>query len=156
MLLGSQFFKPSDGIKHNLFFNLFLLIFSQKNIGFIIEYLTLYFRVNHSCCANASCAWEDETNEQSNCYELRAIAKIEVGEEICINYQSISLFMKNLQTRQDCLLVEWGFKCACVICLDEYLNDIQADEIYSRFETLQNEHETFGKPQNFVSFDITK
>ena len=122
----------------------------------MIEYLNLYYRVNHSCCANASCAWEDETNEESNCYELRAIAKIEIGEEICINYQSISLFMKNLQTRQDCLLVEWGFKCACVICLDEYLNDIEANEIYSRFETLQNEHETFGKPQNFVSFDITK
>ena len=136
--------------------DLFKIFSLSKNTDFIIEYPIKCYRVNHSCCANASCAWEDETNEQSNCYELRAIAKIEVGEEICINYQSISLFMKNLQTRQDCLLVEWGFKCACVICLDEYLNGIEANNIYSRFEMLQNEHERFGKPQNFVSFDVTK
>ena len=64
--------------------------------------------------------------------------------------------MKNFQTRQNCLFDEWGFKCACVTCLDEYLNDVKANEIYSRFAKLKKEHEMFGEPEDFVSFDNTK
>ena len=134
------------------FSNLFFPSVNQKIIYFIIELLITYYRVNHSCCANASCVWEDE----SDCYELRAVTTIEVGEEICFNYQSISCLMKNFQTRQNCLLDEWGFKCACATCLDEYLNNVEANEIYSRFAKLKKEHEMFGEPEDFVSFDTTK
>ena len=131
---------------------MFFPFVNQKIIYFIIELLITYYRVNHSCCANASCVWEDE----SDCYELRAVTTIEVGEEICFNYQSISCLMKNFQTRQNCLLDEWGFKCACATCLDEYLNNVEANEIYSRFAKLKKEHEMFGEPEDFVSFDTTK
>ena len=130
-------------------------VYDAGTIAF--HYTILYslysdYRVNHSCCANTSCVWEDE----SDCYELRAVTTIEVGEEICFNYQSISCLMKNFQTRQDCLFDEWGFKCACATCLDEYINDVEANEIYSRFAKLKKEHEMFGEPEDFVSFDTTK
>ena len=107
-------------------------------------------RVNHSCGANATNVWDEESKSD----ELRAVAKIEVGEDICINYLSKRLFMKNLEIRQKILLFQWGFKCTCAICLEETQND--ANHIYERFAELQKKQEMFGEHQNFVSFDITK
>ena len=93
-------------------------------------------------------------DEESKSNELRAVAKIEVGEEICINYFPISLFMKNLEIRQNILLFQWGFKCTCAICMEETQND--ANHVYEKFEELQKEQEMFGEHQKFVSFDNAK
>ena len=81
---------------------------------------------------------------------------IEAGEEICINYLPISLFMKNRQMRQDCLLNAWGFSWNCTMCLEEFRDETESNQIYSRYMELQKEHEQFGEPENFVSFDVSK
>ena len=71
------------------------------------------------------------------CYEIRIVSKIEKGEEISINYTPRSLFMKNFQTRQKFLLMRWGFKCTCAICLDESQNN--ANDDYEKFAKLLQE-----------------
>jgi len=109
-------------------------------------------RLNHSCCANASYVWDEE----NQCYEIRTVSKIEIGEEISINYTPRSLFMKNFQTRQKFLWMAWGFKCTCTICLDESQNN--ANDDYERFAKLLKEFppDLTGDPQNFVSFEHTQ
>jgi len=107
-------------------------------------------RFNHSCCANASNVFDQ--GSQSN--ELRAVSKIDIGDEICIHYSPRSLFMKNLQTRQDWLLTQWGFKCTCVICLDETKNN--SNDGYERFAKLREEQEEGPEGEaEFMSFTIT-
>lgn len=88
-------------------------------------------RFNHSCCANVAYVW----NQELQSIEYRALYEIKLGEELCINYMPRSIFMKNLQTRQHCLLLTWGFSCVCSICLDETKND--ANEKYAKFEQLK-------------------
>jgi len=105
-------------------------------------------RFNHSCCANASNVYDQE----SKMNEVRAVSKIDIGDEICINYSPRSLFMKNLQCRQKWLLTQWGFNCSCGICLDEREND--SDKAYERFAKLREEQEE-GDPQEFLSFTIS-
>jgi len=107
-------------------------------------------RFNHSCCANATNVYD----HGSQLNELRAVSKIDIGDEICIHYSPRSLFMKNLQTRQDWLSTQWGFKCTCVICLDE--TKTNSNEGYERFAKLREEQEEeSGDPQEFLSFTIT-
>ena len=62
--------------------------------------------------------------------------EIKLGEELCINYMPRALFMKNLQTRKQCILLAWGFSCMCTVCLDETRND--ANEKYAKFEKNEN------------------
>ena len=71
--------------------------------------LVIRSRFNHSCCANVAYVW----NQELQSVEYRALHEIKLGEELCINYMPSSLFMKNLQTRQHCLLLTWGFSCVC-------------------------------------------
>ena len=93
-------------------------------------------RFNHSCSANALIAWKEETQS----YQIRTVSKIEAGEEICINYLSgKSMFMKNVRTRQRRLLVDWGFECACILCLVETANPITSHNQYERFATLESQ-----------------
>ena len=93
-------------------------------------------RFNHSCSANALIAWKEETQS----YQIRTVSKIEAGEEICINYLcGKSMFMKNLRTRQRRLLVDWGFKCECILCLYETANPIASHDQYERFANLESQ-----------------
>ena len=86
--------------------------------------------------------------------ELRAVSKIDIGDEICIHYSPRSLFMQNLQTRQDWLSTQWGFKCTCVICLDE--TKTNSNEGYERFAKLREEQEEGPEGEaEFMSFTIT-
>ena len=93
-------------------------------------------RFNHSCSANALIAWKEDTQS----YQIRTVSKIEAGEEICINYLcGKSMFMKNVRTRQRRLLVDWGFKCECILCLYETANPIASHDQYEKFANLESQ-----------------
>ena len=95
-------------------------------------------RFNHSCSANAASIWD----EQKHTNQIRTVSKINIGDEICINYSASSLFMKNLQIRQDWLLLQWGFKCNCTICLEETRNT-DSNRKYERYSHLESEAKSF-------------
>ena len=76
-------------------------------------------------------------NDEEEMSEIRAVSKIKAGTEICLNYNWKQLSMKDLKTRQDSLLYNWGFKCCCDICIEEESNP--DDETYLKFEMFQQE-----------------
>ena len=61
--------------------------------------------------------------------EVRAVAKIKMNEEICINYGG--MHMRNFPNRQKFLSSVYGFKCVCELCERE----IMADEMKHFLET---------------------
>ena len=51
--------------------------------------------------------------------EVRAVAKIKMNEEICINYGGMQ--MRNFPNRQKFLSSVYGFKCVCELCEREIM-----------------------------------
>ena len=82
----------------------------------------------------------------------RAVSEIKLGEELCINYMPRSLFMKNLQTRKQSILLAWGFSCICNTCLDETTTD--ANEKYAKFEKLRLEVKALALKWHQTTGDI--
>ena len=92
-----------------------------------------FARFNHSCCSNAEAMW----NEEDETSEIRSVSKIKTGEEITLSYNWKQLSMKDLKTRQNSLLFNWGFKCCCDICKEE---EVKPDDgKYQLFEKLLQE-----------------
>lgn len=66
-------------------------------------------RINHACDSNAVNHW----NENLDQLTIHAIRDIRKGEEITISYLSA---LQNRQTRQEDLLQNFRFTCACQLC----------------------------------------
>jgi len=70
-------------------------------------------RINHCCAPNVVWSW---TRGQVRRKQVRAVIKIEAGEELCTNY--IDDFNTNYNTRdaRQKVLSGWGFQCGCSVC----------------------------------------
>ena len=75
-------------------------------------------------------------NEKTDSREIRAVSKIQPGDEITVNY-AMNHSMANLASRQEKLL-NWGFICWCERCLEEKFNDSDV-ELYKRFDNFKME-----------------
>ena len=69
-------------------------------------------RFNHSCSSNANVTW----NEDEKSKVVQSVSDIKIGDEITVNYDWQETSMKKLETRQDYLSKNWGFKCCCDLC----------------------------------------
>ena len=94
-------------------------------------------RFNHSCCPNANPVGNKADGKKNSwnwinytCFftiyspgtrEIRAVAKIKMNEEICINYGGMQ--MRNFSNRQKFLSSVYGFKCVCELCEREIMAD---------------------------------
>ena len=58
-------------------------------------------RLNHSCVPNA----------ESVASKIKAVKKINIGDEITINYNFSEIGMKKLKRRKELLECNWGFNC---------------------------------------------
>ena len=74
--------------------------------------LTEISRFNHSCSSNANVTW----NEDEKAKVVQSVSDIKIGDEITVNYDWQETSMKKLETRQDYLSKNWGFKCWCDLC----------------------------------------
>ncbi|OAF98576.1 SET domain-containing protein [Paraphaeosphaeria sporulosa] len=85
-------------------------------------------RINHACDGNAVHCW----NENLNQLTIHAIRDIRKGEEITISYLAT---LRNRQARQDELLHNFGFLCACQLCClplgESKCNDAALDRIHA-------------------------
>ena len=91
-------------------------------------------RFNHSCGSDITLAISE--------MEIRATYKIKKGEEICVNYDSIGMGMKNRKERQEHFL-DQGFICSCERCQDEEINN--DDETYENFQKLHARSDYYVK-----------
>merc|ERR1712156_372053 len=108
-------------------------------------------RFNHSCRSNAECRFSDDREIR----EIKAVSKINIGEEITINYDDVELSMKTYKNRQDYLFLNWGFDCKCEMCLEEKLDN--QDEIYEKFQQLKEEaNQLLSDSKKIESFQIDK
>ena len=111
----------------------------------------IQFRFNHSCRSNAECRFSDDREIR----EIKAVSKINIGEEITINYDDVELSMKTYKSRQDYLFLNWGFDCKCEMCLEEKLDN--QDEIYEKFQQLKEEaNQLLSDSKKIESFQIDK
>ncbi|KAL0635919.1 hypothetical protein Q9L58_005163 [Maublancomyces gigas] len=65
-------------------------------------------RINHSCSPNAKLYWNLETG----CMKVKALRKLELGEEVTISYID---FDAELEVRKE-RLKSWMFVCSCPKC----------------------------------------
>ena len=68
-------------------------------------------RFNHACQSNAQYFW----NEDRNTRDIRALRKINNGEEITVNYEAPS-WLKPTEERQRELKNKYNFVCNCAAC----------------------------------------
>ena len=52
-----------------------------------------------------------QNSYHTNLGELRAVRKINIGEEITVNYHILNIGMKRLNKRKEILQNTWGFNC---------------------------------------------
>jgi tetratricopeptide (TPR) repeat protein len=71
-------------------------------------------KMNHSCRPN--CVWI--TTQDGTCKEVRAIAPIEVGEELTVDY--VGNVLDSTPQRREDLLATKGFVCECDRCAAEH------------------------------------
>lgn len=86
-------------------------------------------RFNHCCDSNAEIVWRTRAKEE---IEIRAITKINAGDEITINYNIVDISPRRFKRRQELLSNTWGFKCTCSLCEKEKLDP--DDRNYDQFE----------------------
>ena len=86
----------------------------------------LHSALNHSCCPNARCSFED-TDERAivRVHATRAIAE---GEEITISYFGDDVDSMSLLQRREALALQYLFHCECVRCLEEEGNSSGVNE----------------------------
>lgn len=72
-------------------------------------------RINHSCSPNVVWSWA-AASEGYEVKEVRAVRRVEAGEELCANY--IDSFQGTLATSQERKqrLRKWNFDCSCQVC----------------------------------------
>ena len=68
-------------------------------------------RFNHACQSNAQYFWNEDTNTR----DIRALRKINKGEEITVNYEAPS-WLKPTEERQRELKNKYNFVCNCAAC----------------------------------------
>ena len=74
--------------------------------------------------------------------EIRAIKTIKPGMEITTSYIPHELGMKNLIQRRKILSEKnFGFICTCELCSEEEVNDNQHQEIYNKYQELDEKQE---------------
>jgi len=69
-------------------------------------------RFNHSCVPNSEFAW----NEKKQVQEVRALRKIETGEEITLCYFTSKWQLESAEVRKNYLFQSYGFYCDCKSC----------------------------------------
>ena len=69
-------------------------------------------RFNHSCVPNSEFAW----NEKKQVQEVRALRKIENGEEITLCYFTSKWQLESAEVRKNYLFQSYGFYCDCKSC----------------------------------------
>lgn len=101
------------------------------------EYLAGIFpiaaRFNHSCCPNVAQTW----NGKMGMLTMHAIRRIEVGEELCEGYVSLTADRGTRQKR----LAAYDFECTCEACE----MGSEREERRARIRRLENELETFNE-----------
>ena len=108
-------------------------------------------KFNHSCSPNSEKSNSDICHDEM---QIRATFKIKKGEEICVNYFSSGLGMKNRKERQRILYEKWVFICSCNRCQDEEINN--DDETYKKFQELQEEAEKNAQKTKTFMYDSRK
>jgi len=90
-------------------------------------------RLNHSCRPNAEICSDSDVSKPLN---IRAMSKIEAGEEIFISYK-FALVSMNRKERQEFLIDRKHFVCHCRFCFEdsEDENDLK---FYGMFRELEN------------------
>ena len=101
-------------------------------------------RFNHACQSNAQYFW----NEDRNTRDIRALKKINKGEEITVNYNAPS-WLKPTEEWQRELKNKYNFVCKCVACdlteeqiqcenesIERYTNAAENQELQKKLGTL--------------------
>ena len=89
-------------------------------------------RINHSCSPNTEWSFMETAREVK---EVRAIKKIEKGEEVVADYIADDEFCTYLE-RKNMLSMKWNFECACSICTTDYATD---DAMRIKLKKLHND-----------------
>ena len=98
-------------------------------------------RFNHSCVSNSAWSKNDEDNDDGE-LEVRAIKTIKPGMEITTSYVPHELGMKNLLQRRKILSEKnFGFICTCELCLEEEVNGDRYQEIYNKYQQLDEKQD---------------
>lgn len=85
----------------------------------------LQSKCNHSCEPNAEISFENGNHIMT----LKALKKIEIGEEICISYLDCCELDRSRHSRQKVLRENYLFNCACDKCLEQINDeDVTSDE----------------------------
>ena len=108
---------------------------------------------NHSCNSNAKAfsfqhvpdnIFPDDIIPNQSKGVVRATRSIEAGEQVAVNYCSISeTFVDNLDRRQAQILKSYLFDCKCAICVAEKRDNLLIDEEEEKKKKI------FGVPDSF-------
>ena len=101
-------------------------------------------RINHSCSSNVEWSFMETAREVK---EVRAIKKIEKGEEVVADYIANYDFNTYLE-RKELLSLHWNFECACSICTSDHATD---DAMRRKLKKLHNDIPYYGFNREFKS-----
>ncbi|KAM0791084.1 hypothetical protein ACM66B_004375 [Microbotryomycetes sp. NB124-2] len=86
--------------------------FSSEDVG--LASCPLASTVNHSCAPNAAVVFPwSHTSQKPILFQIRALRRIETGEEILISYTNLT---RPTWKRQEALQDEFSFACDCISC----------------------------------------
>ncbi|KAL1713307.1 hypothetical protein EV715DRAFT_277359 [Schizophyllum commune] len=100
-------------------------------------------RVNHSCTPNAVFTWDSPSFSGS----LRAIRDIQPDEEITITYCNPSLST----AERGSALAPYNIKCDCPACKDGSASDARRDDIFAKFDKVQELESNEAKREMLLS-----
>ncbi|KAL1755497.1 hypothetical protein FB107DRAFT_290831 [Schizophyllum commune] len=100
-------------------------------------------RVNHSCTPNAVFTWDSLSFSGS----LRAIRDIQPDEEITITYCNPSLST----AERAAALAPYNIKCDCYACKDGSASDARRDDIFAKFDKVQELESNDAKREMLLS-----
>ncbi|KAL1726159.1 hypothetical protein EV714DRAFT_287407 [Schizophyllum commune] len=100
-------------------------------------------RVNHSCTPNAVFTWDSLSFSGS----LRAIRDIQPDEEITITYCNPSLST----AERAAALAPYNIKCDCPACKDGSASDARRDDIFAKFDKVQELESNDAKREMLLS-----
>ncbi|KAK4621331.1 hypothetical protein CLAFUW4_07083 [Fulvia fulva] len=106
-------------------------------------------RINHACGPNVA-STAGETNDVDN---IRAIAPIKKGDEICISYRSDLCWIMTREQRQ-ALLQSWNFDCQCSTC-DRSVEDIELSDFRRKIIFALRWKTVFDDPVDLSHYDST-
>ena len=96
-------------------------------------YITIS-RMNHSCSPNTECSYLKDKRKSK---EVRAIRKINNGEELLGDYMTDETSFLTTSQRREQLMQTWKFHCECSLCSSDYeANDKMRQRVKKLYDVI--------------------